>query len=443
MGCSSWACIKPASGPMFYMAQFFFIYTGFLKDTLFIRLSLLFGITFITLWTLLGVPTWPNFVNAGFPGIQLDALILGIIQLLVNGIPFFIQVSQNDKKVSFDSVTKEEYREYAEAMWRAWFHRSGVSRADFKDILAAGEWVMLQPEEKLPLWSKEDKESGETVLDAFGDTYYYVFGGKVECRAKYAGDYDHSWVSTGGAFVNNLTLQTLFGAAPGALAIQDGPIQATVASDSVVYAVPTENMVPNDDIRLSSFSGMAFHRASKVEKSGALFLRWRRANVISGIVHTGGFAADAFDLMLSQSIMEGLFHSAVNQTSPELGAIYGNLMRARMDDDLAPLPRNIKERKQKKPFLVQWHNSHGWPWHTSPKERAVNSLTCGATELQRQAAITDNVPYLQCISRAIDAEITRSVTDPQRLGSKPSLAKEPAGGLSIDIQSGSRTGRSM
>mmetsp|Transcript_282 Transcript_282/g.871 ORF Transcript_282/g.871 Transcript_282/m.871 type:complete len:329 (+) Transcript_282:402-1388(+) len=328
-------------------------------------------------------------------------------------------------------------------MWRAWFHRSGVSRADFKDILAAGEWVMLQPEEKLPLWSKEDKESGETVLDAFGDTYYYVFGGKVECRAKYAGDYDHSWVSTGGAFVNNLTLQTLFGAAPGALAIQDGPIQATVASDSVVYAVPTENMVPNDDIRLSSFSGMAFHRASKVEKSGALFLRWRRANVISGIVHTGGFAADAFDLMLSQSIMEGLFHSAVNQTSPELGAIYGNLMRARMDDDLAPLPRNIKERKQKKPFLVQWHNSHGWPWHTSPKERAVNSLTCGATELQRQAAITDNVPYLQCISRAIDAEITRSVTDPQRLGSKPSLAKEPAGGLSIDIQSGSRTGRSM
>jgi hypothetical protein len=50
MGCSDWACIKPASGPMFYMAQACFLYTGFLKDTLFIRLVLVFGVLFITLW---------------------------------------------------------------------------------------------------------------------------------------------------------------------------------------------------------------------------------------------------------------------------------------------------------------------------------------------------------------------------------------------------------
>jgi hypothetical protein len=89
---------------------------------------------------LLGVPVWPLWINDGFPGIQLDALVLGICQILVNGVPFLRQVTQNDKGVSFESVTPEEHLEDAEAMWRAWYHRSAPRECKF----VSKPWLCVQ-----------------------------------------------------------------------------------------------------------------------------------------------------------------------------------------------------------------------------------------------------------------------------------------------------------
>jgi hypothetical protein len=307
-----------------------------------------------------------------------------------------------------------------------------VSRADFKDILAAGEWVSVQRDEMLPMWAegKEGKAAG-TTMDAFGDTYYYVFGGKIDCSVKYGGDFKHSWNSTAGGFVNNFPLLTLFGGAPGALAIQDGEVNATVASDSVVFAVATEDLSVAP--RFGALSGHGFKTVPKVQKAGALLFRWRRDNIISRIVRSGGFAADAFHLMLSQSIMEQLYETVLTKTSPELGNLYHDLRRTRMDHDLAPLPRNIKERKQKKPFTTQWRHSHGWPWNVSPKERAVNSLTCGSNELQRLDAMRDNAPYLQTLSRIFDRELSESSAIPGKVSSRPSLARQPIESVSVEV----------
>lgn len=285
---------------------------------------------------------------------------------------------------------------------------------------------MTVPGDTLPMWSSPPGggEPDGTAVGAFGDTYYYIFSGKVECSARYGGNFVHSWTPTAGSFINNFTLLTLFGAAPGALAMQDGAISATVAKDSVVFAVEKDDDRSRGS-RFGDVSGHGFDLVPKVAMAGALLFRWRRSDIMQKIVHSGCFAADAFHLLLSQSIMEGLFESVLSMTSPDLGVMYHDLRRARMMHDLAPLPRNVKARKQKKPFLVQWRNSHGWPWNVSPKERAVNSLTCGSNELQRLAAMRDNAQDLQTLSRIFDAEVSKSFSTLTARTSRPSLAVNP------------------
>mmetsp|Transcript_33132 Transcript_33132/g.93789 ORF Transcript_33132/g.93789 Transcript_33132/m.93789 type:complete len:440 (-) Transcript_33132:450-1769(-) len=374
--------LEQFNGPMFQLAMVAFAWVGFLKDTLFIRIAVGLGVVLVTAWSLMGVPKWPLWWDHDH-GFALNALLWGGLQSVIVGIPLCMQLLSSDKRQVFPT----EHEEEAEAMWRTWYYRVGVSRADFKDILGAGRWVQLQPGEELPVWTEREPQKGSAPAvircpTPFGNTYYYVFGGRLDCQTTCSGR-PHASTASPGRFINGFPLLTLFGATPGALAIQDGPMLATVAVNSVYTPLAGSKL------------------DTGTEQQGALVFMWRDQEIMHEVVRSGGFAGDAFRLMLTQAIMEEMYDRLLHLEDPAIGNTYTAVQGTRMANDIAPLPKDVAETSQRKSFWAQFVHSHGWPWHISPRERAVNAITYGSNVALRLHALRHNTsPYLEGLVEA-------------------------------------------
>merc|ERR1711920_302303 len=108
---------------------------AFLCDTLFIRLFVIIGVNLMLVWQISGVPAWPYVWNVELEGLPIDAIIWTTLICIANGIPAFRQLYYNDANVRFGGPYEDE----AEATWRDWFRRSGITRADFKMIIQAAD----------------------------------------------------------------------------------------------------------------------------------------------------------------------------------------------------------------------------------------------------------------------------------------------------------------
>merc|ERR550525_1011994 len=159
-------------------SQVFLLYAGFLADTLFIRLTHVMGAVMVCVWNNLGAAAFPNFFNDKLPGIKVDAMVWCALSIFVNGTPAFRQLLYNDSKVKFGAP----YEETKEAMWRSWFRRTGISRADFKIVLSAGMFIEMLPDTPVPM---EEGEKEANCSGQLGDLYYYVASGHLVGFAKY------------------------------------------------------------------------------------------------------------------------------------------------------------------------------------------------------------------------------------------------------------------
>ncbi|KAG1667847.1 hypothetical protein FOA52_011035 [Chlamydomonas sp. UWO 241] len=363
MTCYDWSCVRPANSLFYQFAQFFLLYPAFLRDTVFIRASVILGVMWMTLWGMVGNPRWFGFLNPANPGVPVDVLVWGVLNMAMNLIPLVKQLGERDARYTFERAAGgREWLPTAEAMWRAWFQRTGVSRADFTLILQSGTFVRAGAGEVLPSMSGD--EVGDDM--GIGNRYYMVLGGQVNCISLYRG-LPVTWHVSPGSFANDFCMLTLFGSVPGALIMKDGPIHMVVADDSRYYELPVDN--PSH----ARTSGGHGHQ-------GALLFQFSRAALMKHVVFSGGFAAEAVQLMLGQGTIESLFKQTLKGGVAQQ---YAEVQAWRAEQDTQPLPPGIKELTSGRPFYRQWLRAHKLPWHVSAKERAVNALFVGSVELSR------------------------------------------------------------
>eukprot|EP00438_Fugacium_kawagutii_P002494 Skav209087 [mRNA] locus=scaffold207:753479:755722:- [translate_table: standard] len=173
-------------GPFYELSNFLFFYAGLLQDLCFVRSAVVVANLFIAAFLLFGAPVWPGLWNSenarfrvapwdargGWMGLAAakhqeegfdlvprggwydkecrgvsrvvdrprdaqDTVVWMLLAVVVNAVPMFRQLKFDDSKVTFD--VDKSLEPQIEAVWREWWRRSGIPRADFKEILKAGE----------------------------------------------------------------------------------------------------------------------------------------------------------------------------------------------------------------------------------------------------------------------------------------------------------------
>lgn len=380
--CTTWTCIKSVNGPVYMVGQLFLLYAGFLADTLFIRLTLITGGFCVMMWNILGAPQFPDAANLSAPGIKLDAIVWGVLSILVNGLPALRQFLYNDAKIDFGGG---EYAAAKEAMWRIWYRRTGIGRADFQVIISGGEFVTLEPDEPVPMRMSEltsglgpGGDPGE-----LGDLFYYVAGGRLDGIAHYP-EGDTEFEAVAGQFVDVWGLLSLLGQAQTALALQTAPPQLKVASESTFSNELTPPAWYDCGRSTPDFS-MVRVATQERQLGGALLFRWTKADLVSKVFGTPSFAPDAMRFAVCQSAIDQLYKMWLKSkgfVSHRKAFLAADAAARRIN--AGPLPRNAAA--QKRSFFRQWMMSNkGWPWRITPQERAINAVRCGSRELERFA----------------------------------------------------------
>lgn len=355
------------NGPLWHIAEFFFFYAGLLGDTVFIRISLIAAQSFMFLWTTVGTPMWPDFQSPSGNVLHIDALIWTSLCVIVAAIPLYRQLTHDDAQVKFccDSMTDE-----AEALWRSWFRRSGIPRTDFKVILDAGEWLELAPGCPVPMWELDANDADQASLNAYGNVYYYVVGGTLECKTVYR-EGERRFTARPGAFVDAFALIALLGQPTAALAMQNGPLEVHVMEDSAYsWTAP-----PRDETEVSSQGrspGVA------VERSGALLLRLSRRELVRRVMRTPGLALPSLRLIVTQSTLDNLFCESLN---PAPRRRYDVIHDVRQRINVAPLPVNAAVPTRRK--RSQWwlaHLSLRDFWRPGTEQRAMNAVRLDSRE---------------------------------------------------------------
>eukprot|EP00929_Paragymnodinium_shiwhaense_P065763 TRINITY_DN32949_c0_g2_i1.p1 TRINITY_DN32949_c0_g2~~TRINITY_DN32949_c0_g2_i1.p1 ORF type:complete len:475 (-),score=70.12 TRINITY_DN32949_c0_g2_i1:178-1602(-) len=371
-------------GPVWHASMFFFLYAGMLSDTVFIRASLVMAQSLLLLWAILGYAHWPHFQNG--ISLPLDQAFWSGMCILVAAIPLFRQLTIRDARVNFKDagVDKDFLEDEAEAIWRDWYRRSGIPRADFKVILECCDWVQLEPGSRVPMWIGG---AGPTD-DAFryGNAFYYVLGGRLECTSHYKEGARNFRVDPGN-FIDAFALMLLLGQPSSALAMQCGEMEAHVAKDSTFTRLSTSTTVSfatpqGQDQTLTSplavesptfGDGRTGH-----PQRGALLMRLDREKILRRVVEQPGLALQSLRLLVTQATMDNLFSSSLDAKSRRR---YNAVQAVRMRVNTCPLPAVAASPSMRK--RTQWWLAHLRPrdfWYPGPEQRAVNAIRAGNYE---------------------------------------------------------------
>lgn len=379
----------PASGPLWQLAMFCFFYSNFMSDVAFIRVFVIIANVLVTAWATFGCARWPCSWSSALAAFQLDGLSWCILAVLTAGIPMWRQFHFDDSSKEFQ--VKKRYAQAAEAMWREWFRRSGIPRADFKLIIEAGEFLEAPVDSVLPMFIEGPKTSGmsstgggrdEASLDngncnghadgAFADCYYYIVDGNVRSQAHYAGGSQESTLRAG-QFLDFVELLALFGQPSMATALQLQPLSARVALDSLYaedgVAVPVDPMGAPPQRRLP----------------GALVIRWSRTALFQKVLRSNGFAAQCMEMVLSQTTLDHLWARSL---SPSHLPRYEQLEGKRREFHHAPLSK--ESAMQTRPLWKQFQMAHISLvdlWEPSPRLRAANASATGNREGVRKVLL--------------------------------------------------------
>jgi hypothetical protein len=368
--------LTPPSGPGYQLAMFCFLYMAFLCDTLFIRLFVIIGVSLMLVWQISGVPAWPYVWNVELEGLPIDAIIWTTLICIANGIPAFRQLYYNDANVRFGGPYEDE----AEATWRDWFRRSGITRADFKMIIQAAEWIELSPNASLPqsVHDEPENSSGDSSASAKEDEYYYYcVDGRVELAWELAirgAPVDAEGTVLGsGDFLNGLSLLAFFGQAHVGMALRENAsVHARVTADS--------SFISSDE----SSKGEAGNSHDTI-RDGALLLRWSKGALISQVLDHPCDAAAAMRLCVNQNCLHTIYREALPSG---MRPRFQKACEMRRHHNRTPLPRDAAA--QKRPLLKQWlmsHVSYRSVLKPSPFERAINALTVGSQEWEQMGKL--------------------------------------------------------
>lgn len=338
---------------------------------MFIRTSLCLAYFLMTLAALTGFAAWPHAINHNFPGIPVDALLWGFLGLLVNGTPMLKQLLYRDSAVSFDHACKDLPLDIAEALWQQWYARCGITRADFKLIIQHASHIALPPSNLLELWHDQRGRKVADRLPAaeFGEFYYYIIEGQLDVTTTMADGVALRTIQPAGGWLDEHVLLALLSCAPIGIAMQQGPSVARVAEASTF-----SNQFPPTSEAGSSMN------------PGARLLRFRRADLVNGVIQTPTFAADALRILVYDSLSYRLF---LNQ----LKAMPGDAQEKRFHQIL----EIVRKRAQadvlrdaatiKVPLYAQLWSSLKWFWHIHPGERAMNAVVVGSRQEKTILAI--------------------------------------------------------
>mmetsp|Transcript_41484 Transcript_41484/g.97034 ORF Transcript_41484/g.97034 Transcript_41484/m.97034 type:complete len:429 (-) Transcript_41484:31-1317(-) len=346
-------------------------------------------------------------------------------------------------------------------MWIFFFRRTGVSRADFKDILAAGEFVVADAGEELqvkqlPVGGDAEEGSDEeanlekrytnmkntqsTTLPYINDTYYLVVGGLLDVSVDIAGGTTRAWKSGPATIQDNFSLLNLLGVQQVATVMRNGPMRMAVAEDStylqraaappppatsiartiIAYLPclnfcfppplppvpsPPENVeanveAPTSEAHLYRQLGMV-NPSDGTPTPGALLFRWRAGDVLRNVVFTGGFGKDAFRLMASQLALDRQFEDfCLNDPNETTGHLYTELQKHWHSMLKEPIPLHMAQMGL--PLYQQCRRSikpglRGWV--PGPKERAINSISNESHEIGHIAAVHDAIESADNLKR--------------------------------------------
>lgn len=386
--------IAPSNGPFFHIAEFFFLYAGLFNDTVFIRITLILAQAFILVWTTLGAPVWPNWQNPERAALHLDSTIWCSLCIIVAGIPLLRQVTQREAKVSFACGA---YGDEAEALWRDWYRRSGVPRADFRTILQACEWLAVAPGDLLPM--KLDGLGFDSCVSEsieHGDCYYYVVGGQLDCVAQYREGERH-FRAESGSFVDAFAMIDLFGQPTAGLAMQLGTLGVRVAPEStyssrvprvpppVVGATSSQACVATPSTPLTAAAAAPATPSSLASgddaKPGALLLRWRREDLVRAVVCAPGLACPTMRLVVTQSALDSLFAGSL---PPGPRQRYDVIHEVRRTLNAAPLPLEVLAASAPRRRLQWWQAHVSWRdlWQPGQEQRALNAMRACSRECE-------------------------------------------------------------
>jgi len=358
-----WTIATP-NGPFWQLAMFFFALSNMLHDVAFIRTAVVIANILITGWVTFGFASWPNLWQGAHAELHTDQFIWSGITVLLAGIPMMRQFGADDSKVKFD-LKDSKNESIAEIMWRDWWRRSGVPRADFKTIWEAGELQYFTAGQDLPMWiedfeeNSDDEEENGLVNDAravrtlptfikkpsdnlpagkWENTYYYVVEGAVQVTPP-AEDGRQPFEVRQGHFLDAMALMAIFGHSNLCISTQTGPVQATISENITV-------------------------------------VRWKRSNVIDRIVKSHGFAGTCMRMVVCHSTVDALFSHVVD---PAQKPRFNMLTKTRNQLNKAPLEKTaaMVERSLLHQFYVAVFSLRDF-WNPSPHQRVVNSVTTGA-----------------------------------------------------------------
>merc|ERR1711920_568942 len=199
----------------------------------------------------------------------------------------------------------------AEATWRDWFRRSGITRADFKMIIQAAEWIELSPNASLPqsVHDEPEKSSGDSSASTKEDEYYYYcIDGRVELAWELAirgAPMDAEGTVLGsGDFLNGLSLLALFGQAHVGMALRENAsVHARVTADSSFISSDESSKAEAGD-------------SHDTIRDGALLLRWSKGALISQVLDQPRDAAAQKRPLLKQWLMSHVSFRSLLKPSP-------------------------------------------------------------------------------------------------------------------------------
>lgn len=362
--------IAPAQGPVFQLSQFFFLYAGLLNDTLFIRISLILAQFCIALWTSLGFAIWPSIANAKAEAIHLDSLLWAGSCIIVAALPLIRQLYAGYSRVTFNVGS---YEEEAEALWRDWFRRCGICRGGFKKILDAAEWIQMGPGEDLTM--QLDHERANDPENTYGDAFYFVVGGQLECVAHYK-EGPREFTAHSGCFADAFPLLAALGQPTSAMAMQMGPLAVKVSeeSDYTLISAELHAIEVTPELELDASPKPDHHIGADVFRAqGALLLRWRRSKLLEA-VSGSNFTQRALSQLVTQSTLDGLFRASLPASPKER---YDVIHRVRRRLNAAPLPLVTSSTR------LQWwlaHVSLRELWRPGPEQRGMNTPSLGSRE---------------------------------------------------------------
>jgi hypothetical protein len=152
--------IKMVSSIYSQVASFFFLFAAIFSDILLVRFCLVLGNLLLMVNAALGLPIWPNVINA--PNVAIDVLVWSTLAFLLHLLALY--------RLLYDEKACRRFPEdRSESLFQFFHNRTGINRRDFIPILERGRWIEVS--------------SKNTAIPTAHDLYLIVEG-RVNCTVQ-------------------------------------------------------------------------------------------------------------------------------------------------------------------------------------------------------------------------------------------------------------------